>query len=336
MPQGLIEVVDVHKYYDSRSRSPVKAVDGVDFSVSGGEIVGLLGPNGAGKTTTIKMMCGLIHPDSGVVRVASHDTRTHRRRAMRHISAVLEGNRNLYWRLTVKENLDYFAGNRGRTRASVRARRDELIERFGLASKADTIVSNLSRGMQQKLAIAVALLADTDALVLDEPTLGLDVETGHEVRALLADIAAQGKTVLLSSHDMPVVQALCRRAVIISQGRVVTDDSVANLLRLFQARAFNVRLQASLAFDQREALLAAFNVTAHDDDRSFDVEFSANHDLYRLMDFLRQAGAEVESIERTTVQFEQVFRRLVGDGNASADRVGAQRGLAIGEAHVAV
>src|SRR5690606_33459312 len=110
--------------------------------------------------------------------------------------------------------------NRGSSRAKVRGRRDELIERFGLTAKADTVVSNLSRGMQQKLAIAVALLADTDALVLDEPTLGLDVETGHEVRALLAEIAAEGKTVLLSSHDMPVVQALCQRAVIISGGKV--------------------------------------------------------------------------------------------------------------------
>src|SRR5690606_23711741 len=111
-----------------------------------------------------------------------------------------------------------------------------------------------------------------------------------------------------------------------------TDDSVANLLRLFQARAFNVRLQAPLAFDRREALFATFNVTAHDDDTSFDVEFSANHDLYRLMDFLRQAGAEVESIERTTVQFEQVFRRLVGGGSAPAAQADAQRGLTIGEA----
>ena len=336
MAANLIEVDNVHKYYGGRSKSPVKAVDGVDFSVSPGEIVGLLGPNGAGKTTTIKMMCGLIHPDSGVVRVATHDTRTRRRQAMRHISAVLEGNRNLYWRLTVKENLDYFAGNRGRRGPEVASRRDELIERFGLTSKVDTIVSNLSRGMQQKLAIAVALLADTDAIVLDEPTLGLDVETGHEVRALLSEIAAAGKTVLLSSHDMPVVQALCQRAVIISRGKVVTDDSVENLLRLFQTRAFSVRLHAPLPFPQREALLATFNVTAQDDDRAFDVEFSANQDLYRLMDFLRQVGAEVESIERTTVQFEQVFRRLVGGDGTRPPHAGEGRELTMGEAHVAV
>lgn len=336
MAEALIEVVDVHKHYGGRSKSPVKAVDGVTFEVTAGEVVGLLGPNGAGKTTTIKMLCGLIHPDDGAIRVAGYDTRTQRRGVMGHIAAVLEGNRNLYWRLSVRENLDYFAGNRGNSRASVRSRRDELIARFGLTHKADTIVSNLSRGMQQKLAIAVALLADTDVLVLDEPTLGLDVETGHEVRALLADIAAAGKTVLLSSHDMPVVQALCRRAIIISRGRVVTDDSVENLLRLFQARAFNVRLLSPLAFSHHEELLARFNVSTLDDSRAFDVEFSTNHDLYRLMDFLQGAGAEVESIERTTVQFEQVFRRLV---NGGASPLGARRSssdVTLGEAHVAV
>ena len=139
---------------------------------------------------------------------------------------------------------------------------------------------------------------------------------------------------------MPVVQALCRRAVIISRGRVVTDDSVENLLRLFQTRAFSVRLHTPLAVTQREALLATFDVTAQADDRAFDVEFAANHDLYRLMDFLRQAGAEVESIERTTVQFEQVFRRLVGGADAPAARADAprdvaQRDVAREDAHVA-
>ncbi|HZJ09456.1 MAG TPA: ABC transporter ATP-binding protein [Trueperaceae bacterium] len=333
----LIEVADVHKMYKPGSRSPTKAVDGVSFSVDAGEIVGLLGPNGAGKTTTIKMMCGLIHPDSGSVKVASFDARTQRRHAMRHISAVLEGNRNLYWRLTVRENLDYFAGNRGRSPAASKARRDELIERFGLAGKADALVSNLSRGMQQKLAIAVALLADTDALVLDEPTLGLDVETGHEVRALLQEIAADGKTVLLSSHDMPVVQALCQRAIIISGGKVVTDDSVANLMRLFQTRAFSVRLATPLDLRQQEELHAAFNVTASTDARTFEVEFAAKHDLYRLMDFLRATGAEVDSIERTSVQFEQVFRRLVnGNPAATTPARAAKPVVELGDAHVAV
>ncbi|HET8986032.1 MAG TPA: ABC transporter ATP-binding protein, partial [Trueperaceae bacterium] len=237
----LLQVKSIHKSYrrggradgtepapgtDTDRSGEVKAVDGVDFSVARGEIVGLLGPNGAGKTTTIKTICGLIAPDSGTVTVNGFDVRRDRRKALRHISAVLEGNRNLYWRLSVRENLVYFAGNRGMSPAAVGPRIAELLDQFGLTNKADELVSNLSRGMQQKLAISVALLADTDVLLLDEPTLGLDVETGYEVRTLLADIARSGKTIILSTHDMAVVEALCRRVVVINHGRVVTDDSV--------------------------------------------------------------------------------------------------------------
>ncbi|HEX7039061.1 MAG TPA: ABC transporter ATP-binding protein [Trueperaceae bacterium] len=310
---SLIEVRDVRKTYRGAGRETVTAVDGVTFEVARGEVVGLLGPNGAGKTTTIKMACGLVHPDAGSVRVAGHDTRTERRRAVRHVAAVLEGNRNLYWRLSVMENLVYFAGNRGRSAREVRRRSEGLLERFGLAEKRDEVVAKLSRGMQQKLAIAVALIADTDVLVLDEPTLGLDVETGHEVRSLLREIAAEGRTVVLSTHDMPVVEDLCRRVVVVSGGRVVTDALVADLLRLFRSRAFRVVLAAPLAADAMARLRARYAMAASDD-ASFEVEFAEAGELYRLMDDLRAAGAEIEGIERTTPRFEEVFRRLLQDG----------------------
>src|SRR5690606_35771732 len=130
----------------SKSASRVTAVDGVAFDVTAGEIVGLLGPNGAGKTTTIKTICGLIAPDTGTVTVNGFDIRRERRKALRHISAVLEGNRNLYWRLSVRENLVYFAGNRGMSPASVEKRIVKLLDQFGLSAKVDDLVANLSRG----------------------------------------------------------------------------------------------------------------------------------------------------------------------------------------------
>lgn len=315
LTDSLIEVDSVSKSYKGPNGSRVTAVDGVTFEVGRGEVLGLLGPNGAGKTTTIKMASGLIHPDVGQVRVAGHDTRTARLKAVRHVAAVLEGNRNLYWRLSVLENLVYFGGNRGRSAASVRARSRELLERFGLDAKANELVAKLSRGMQQKLAIAVALLADTDLVILDEPTLGLDVETGHEVRALLREIAAEGRTVVLSSHDMPVVEDLCRRVVVVSGGKVVTDALVDDLLKLFQSRAFAVKLVSPLSPDSARRLQADFSVPSFDD-TAFEVELEESGELFRLMDFLRGAGADVDSIERTTVRFEQVFRRLVKDGGA--------------------
>src|SRR5690625_59073 len=119
MPSIVVE--DLRTCYPKRrSGEVVRAVDGLSFEVAEGEVLGLLGPNGAGKTTTIKMICGLIRPDSGRVSVLGIDNRRDRQKALRHISAVLEGNRNLYWRLTVRENMEYFAGNRGRSRRAVK------------------------------------------------------------------------------------------------------------------------------------------------------------------------------------------------------------------------
>src|SRR5690625_919904 len=190
MPSIVVE--DLRKSYRKRRGGEVvKAVDGVSFEVAKGEVLGLLGPNGAGKTTTIKMICGLIRPDSGRVSVLGIDNRHDRQKALRHISAVLEGNRNLYWRLTVRENMEYFAGNRGRSRRAVKGRIDDLLGSFDLKGKENELVNSLSRGMQQKLAIAVAMLADTEVLLLDEPTLGLGVETAHEGRGHLRRIASE-------------------------------------------------------------------------------------------------------------------------------------------------
>lgn len=308
---SLLELSHVRKAYPRRGGDDVRAVDDVSFRVEPGEIVGLLGPNGAGKTTTIKMMCGLIRPDAGVVRVAGHEVRRHRHRALAHLSAVLEGNRNLYWRLTARENLEYFAGNRGHSRRSVRSTTDALLERFDLTSKADTLVSNLSRGMQQKLAIAVAMMARTDAVLLDEPTLGLDVETGYEVRALPREIAAEGRTVVLSSHDMPVVQDLCQRVIIIDHGKLVTDDAVDNLLRLFASRSYRVRLAEPLRPDRHARLALDVPLEGGEDALTFSVELERAEALYALTRALEEAGAVVESIERITVDFEHVFRHLV-------------------------
>lgn len=315
----LLRVSGIGKSYTGRQGSIVTAVDGVSFAVAGGEVIGLLGPNGAGKTTTIKMICGLITPDTGSVTVAGHDIRRERLAALRHISAVLEGNRNLYWRLSVRENLNYFAGNRGWSPATIRERSTVLIEQFGLSDKVDQVVANLSRGMQQKLAIAVALLADTDVLLLDEPTLGLDVETGYEVRTLLADIARSGTTVVLSTHDMAVVEALCRRVVVIDKGRVVTDDEVANLKRLFRSRSFEVKLVAPLPGVMATELRTGFNVSDDSTSHAFTVELRQGGDLYRLMDFLRAAGAEVDSVEKADANFEHVFRSLVNGDAPSGD-----------------
>ncbi|TFB13921.1 ABC transporter ATP-binding protein [Filobacillus milosensis] len=313
--ETIIEVKELHKKYKKRkTKEIVKAVDGVSFEVYRGEILGLLGPNGAGKTTTIKSICGLLKPNGGSVHINGYDSDKQRLKALNYISAVLEGNRNLYWRLTARENLEYFAGNRGVGRKEVKQKVEDLLILFNLKEKENELVSSLSRGMQQKLAIAVALLADTEVILLDEPTLGLDVETSYEVRELLKRIVKeQGKTIIISTHDMPVVQELCERTVIINNGKVVADEKVENLIKLFESRAYCFTVSDELTQQQITAIKSHFPIYEISD-QQIEITIERENDLYIMMDILKSEQTNIEKIDRTSVDFEQVFMKLIKEG----------------------
>lgn len=304
------------KVFPSRRRDDVVAVDGATFHVGEHEVVGLLGANGAGKTTTIKCLCGLVTPTSGSITVGGADIVERPIRAGAHIAAVLEGNRNLYWRMNVRENIELFAGLQGIGLRQIRPVRDALIERFGLGDKARTPARMLSRGMQQKLALACALARQTSVLVLDEPTLGLDVETSHELRRFLRELASE-RTILLSSHDMDVVEDVCDRVVVLANGRVVADDRVANLLALFRAQAYRFVVAGALPSGARAAIEGRFemaSITADADSTTVEVEFTEDGALYDLVDILKTAACRVVGIDRNEPDLEQVFLRLVKDG----------------------
>ncbi|MFA1819781.1 ABC transporter ATP-binding protein [Virgibacillus oceani] len=314
--ENIIEVKNLKKSYKKRrTKEYIHAISDVSFHVKQGEILGLLGPNGAGKTTTIKMLCGLLIPDSGFIQVNGVNMRKKRLHGLRHISAVLEGNRNLYWRLTVRENLEYFAGNRGFSRKDVADRIDELLEQFHLKEKENELVNRLSRGMQQKLAIAVAMLAESEVILLDEPTLGLDVETGYEVREILKNIVRDyNRTIIISSHDMDVVQDLCQRTVIIDEGKIITDDKVENLLKLFEVRSYTITLGGLLTNEQQELLHQKFPHVVYTPDTvqsTLEIDLARREDIYDLFDVLKLNHIQVESFDRSTVNFEQIFMKIV-------------------------
>ena len=318
MSEFALEVQDLRKEYHTR-KGTVRAVDGVSFAVRPGEVVGLLGANGAGKTTTLKCLCTLIRPTSGALRVMGEDAVAHPGRALPRIAAVLEGNRNIYWQLSPRENLEFFAGVQGLPLRAVRPHIRALLDFFRLDAKTDTPARMLSRGMQQKLAIACALVKQTDVVLLDEPTLGLDVQTSFELRGILRHIASGGdRTVLLSSHDLAVVQALCDRVIIIHAGRVVTDERVGTLLELFRPRGFRVRLDGALDEAQRRRLEGLFGtVTAKaepDGGSTVDVELQEPQTMFDLVEALKQDGAAVRSVERRSRSLEEVFLSLTQKG----------------------
>jgi ABC-2 type transport system ATP-binding protein len=302
-------------YKKRKSKEYIQAVSDVSFAVNKGEILGLLGPNGAGKTTTIKMICGLLIPDAGTITINGMNNREKRLGALKHISAVLEGNRNLYWRLTVRENLEYFAGNRGSSRKEVSNQIEDLLESFNLKEKENELVNRLSRGMQQKLAIAVAMLANSDVILLDEPTLGLDVETGYEVRELLTTIVKDyNRTIIISSHDMNVIQDLCDRTVIINDGKIVVDDKVENLMKLFEVRAYSITLGHVLSDQQQHILQQKFPQYDYKTDTMqsiLQIHLTKSDEIYDLFDVLKMENTPVESIDRNTINFEQIFMKIV-------------------------
>jgi len=309
-----LSVKDLTKTYRSRS-GPVEAVGGVTFSVAKGELVGLLGPNGAGKTTTIKSICTLIRPTSGSIEIQGIDALKHPRKAVENVAAVLEGNRNIYWRLTTRENMELFAGMQGISKKKVSGLITELLERFDLVGKATTEARKLSRGMQQKLAVACAIVKKTPIVLLDEPTLGLDVETSHELRVSLRAMAAEeGTTVLLSSHDMDVVQDVCDRVIIISDGKMVADDGVANLLEVFKARAYAFELSTPLTESQSEELMTLYPGTKLSDEGmlpTVEVALPEAGAIYHLMDLFRGYGCTIESIDRKDPDLEEIFLHFV-------------------------
>ena len=212
-----------------RERKVVEAVRGVSLEVERGELFGLLGPNGAGKTTVIKMFITLLLPTSGSATVLGHDVVTEARAVRRRIGYVFGGDRGLYERLSALDNLRYFSELYAVPASEQRRRIAELLELVGLTGREKERVEGFSRGMRQRLHIARGLLHDPDVLFLDEPSIGIDPVGARELRATIATLSSQGKTILLTTHYMFEADELCDRIAVIRDGLVVAEGSPAQL-----------------------------------------------------------------------------------------------------------
>ena len=222
----MIRVENLKKHFGA-----VRAVDGVSFDVADGRITGLLGPNGSGKTTTLRMLYGLLQPDEGRVTVDGADAVNQPLQAKAAMGVVPDA-RGLYPRLTARENIAYFGelqGLRGRT---LEQRIDELSRELDMAAFLDRPCKGFSQGQRAKVAIARAFVGDPQNLVLDEPGNGLDVMSNRALRHYLSEQKARGKAVLLSTHIMQEVAALCDEVIIISAGRIRAAGSPEKLMEL--------------------------------------------------------------------------------------------------------
>ncbi|QBD76268.1 ABC transporter ATP-binding protein/permease [Ktedonosporobacter rubrisoli] len=306
------ELKALNKVYQRRRGEQVHAVENLSLSMPVGQVLGLLGPNGAGKTTTIKMLCGLVTPTSGRVLLSGYDVARERARAVQQIGAVLEGARNVYWSLSAWQNLLYFGRLKGLRRKEIAPRAEFLLRALDLWEQRHQVVSGFSRGMQQKVALAAALITDPPLLLLDEPTLGLDVQTARTVKEWVAQLAhEQGKSIVLTTHQLDLAQQLCDRVAIISRGKLVIDLPTPALLARFRQDLYEIRLGGSVA-PAVLPWLDGFSVTFDEGVSRMRGPIPDQDRLYDLLAEFRARGLSLLAVEPIEPDLEDVFVQILG------------------------
>ena len=323
---GQVRTENLTKTYLTRQRrglfrsdeKKVEALRGISLEIRPGEIFGLLGPNGAGKTTLIKCLTTLLLPTSGEAWVNGYQITKQDNQVRATVGCMLMGERGLYWKLTARENLNFFGALYHLSPADRRRRTEAVIDRLNLGEIADRTVETYSSGQRMKLAFAKALINDAPLLILDEPTTTLDVPSARELRAVVRELnEKEGKTVIYTTHIMTEAETLCQRVAIVDQGRVLALGTVPELKAALQRGAV-IRIEGVISARASRAVEHLAGVTrvatAAVDGRTqltVVVQDSAAV-LPRLIETLSNHAAVMQKIAPEEVTLEDVFIALTG------------------------
>jgi ABC-type multidrug transport system ATPase subunit len=312
-----VEAYNLRKLYRTRKgRHP--AVDGLDLRVPLGGVHGFLGPNGSGKTTTIRMLLGLVRADSGYIRVFDHEVPLHLARVIDQVGAIVEQPK-FFPAFTGRKNLALLA----RAIGTPRKRVDAVLEEVGLADRARDKFRTYSLGMKQRLAIAATLLKDPNLLIFDEPTNGLDPAGIHEIRATMRDLAAHGKTVLVSSHILSEVQQVADTVTIIGRGRLLAEGTVAEILDSAGGHYARVGISDPA---QAAAVLSAAGFLVSPAGHQLNVGSpDGQPHLAQITRVLADRGLYVEELVPVRRDLESVFLELTADEHLGAPQPRARR-----------
>lgn len=307
-PSAIITASDLAKRYGE-----VTAVESVSFEVQDGDLFGFLGPNGAGKTTTINMLIGLARPDSGSIHIGGIDCSRHPK-AAQHLMGIVPDESNLYPELTGFENLCFCGALYGLRRKDRETRARELLDSFGLTPAANRRFGGYSKGMKRKLTIAAGIIHQPRILILDEPTTGIDVASARQIRQLMADLNAQGTTILMTTHYIEEAERLCRRIAFIVRGRIVRIDSLETLLRGAEDRHLVEFHVADTASDVCSAIVESFPLLRCQavSNQAIHVESPHPISIAPLVRFIDERGVEVTEARKIRPSLEDVFVHVTG------------------------
>ena len=308
------------------SRGPfIEALKGINLRIREGEIFGILGPNGAGKTTLIKILCTLVLYDGGEVYINGYDPRKEISEVLKNLQAVLPESRGFNWRLTGKQNLEFYALLYGLSDADARERVHYLLDFTGLTARADDGIQRYSTGMQRRLLLCRALLRDTPIIVFDEPTSGLDPASAGEFRKMIIDRLAkdEGKTVLLSTHNLQEAQELCDRIAIMERGKVIALDTPDNVRHLvIEDRMLKVAVSGVVAGSQErlskdlEAIKGIHGISTEigttGNLQSLSMRVEKELDLAYVLRLLSGSGLVIRSVNTEEPTLEDAFNLITG------------------------
>ncbi len=302
--KNVIEVKELTKYYND-----LAAVDHINVEVGEGEVFGFLGPNGAGKTTTARMLTGIIKPSSGNVSIMGLDIRQDPIKA-KQIMGVVPELSNAYTDLTAWNNLQFMAELYGVPKKDAEQRAEELLTKFDLYGRKDHKVRTFSKGMKQKLIIAMSLMNDPEILFLDEPTSGLDVMSARLIRDMVLELNKEGKTIFLTTHYMEEANQLCSRVAIINHGKIAAIDAPEKLKRRIGGLVW-----VEVSFDMPVDVFDFPDIPG-----VIDVRMSGDklrlytsepgRTIYQLVDYSRSNSLEIVTLNTLTPTLEDVFIKL--------------------------
>jgi len=285
------------------------AVDHVSFEVQKGEIFGFLGPNGAGKTTTTRMLTGVIPPDAGTATILGHDIRTEPVLAKQGFGVVPETS-NAYTDLTAWQNLMLMGELYGLPSARAERRSTELLTMVGLLERKDQKVQAYSKGMKQRLILAMALIHEPELLFLDEPTSGLDVQSTQMILTLLRDLNRQGTTIFLTTHNMEEANRLCHRVGIIRAGKLVAIDAPEKLkFAIDRVHKIEISFDRDMPDNALAGLEGVMTVNRTGDKWQITTQ-NKDVTIHSLATFSQQNGASIVTLNTLAPSLDEAFLRL--------------------------